>query len=318
MRLRWSSLIVAGAFLLPAMPAAASFGDVPSSHPNAEAIAYAQEHGIVKGYSDGSFKPGKAITRSEFTKIIVAAALGYDPAEDPAGADIFALNGLVFTDVKAGEWYVPYIRKSVQALIVSGYPDGTFRPHQTINFAEASKIVVRSFGIDTHPDDVWYRPYVRALAVRSAIPTSVGALDAPVTRGEMAEMVYRLKARVQDKPSRTYEELSGEEATPEPGRGAYLDYRDDVIGNGQRAVLFFHADWCPVCRSQDGELKRWYAAEEFPLSTYKVDYDSQAALKTRYGVTYQHTFVLIDEQGNAIRTIQAPNDAELIDLLMAE
>lgn len=306
-----------GAALLPTV-ALAAFSDVRTDHPNADAIMYAQEEGIVQGYNDGTFKPSKQITRAEFTKIIVAAALGYDPAQDPTGADVFALEGLVFTDLKTGAWYVPFVRKSVQALIVSGYPDGTFRPDQTINFAEAAKIVVRAFGIHTADDDVWYRPYVRALGVRSAIPTSVDAFESPLTRGEMAEIVYRLKTKMQDKSSHTYEEMAGADAEPEPGHGAYLEYRDGVIGNGQRSVLYFNAAWCPVCRSQDGELTRWYASQEFPLTTYKVDYDDNVALRTRYGVTYQHTFVLIDEQGNAIRTKQGPNDAELIEFLTAD
>lgn len=311
--MRRSAFALGTVLALAPFTALASFSDVPAAHQNAEAIGYAEEHGIVKGYTDGTFKPSKQITRAEFTKIIVAAALSYDPALDTSAGQ----EDLVFTDVAKGAWYVPYIRRSVQAMIVSGYPDGTFRPDQTINFAESAKIVVRAFGIETHEDDVWYRPYVRALDVRGAIPLSVAAVDSPLTRGEMAEIVFRLKTRTQDKSSKTYEDLAGEEDTPEPGHGAYLEYKEGVIGSG-RAVLFFHADWCPLCRSQDGELKRWYAAQEFPLSVYKIDFDDNVALRTRYGVTYQHTFVLIDEEGNAIRTIQGPSDTELIDLLTAD
>ena len=50
---------------------------------------------------------------------------------------------------------------------------------------------------------------------------------------------------------------------------------------------------------------------------YKVNYDTETSLKSRYGVTYQHTFVLIDGEGNAIQKLQTPSDAELKALIGA-
>jgi hypothetical protein len=35
---------------------------------------------------------------------------------------------------------------------------------------------------------------------------------------------------------------------------------------------------------------------------FKTDYDTQKELKTKYKITYQHTFVLVDEAGDAIKT----------------
>ena len=81
-------------------------------------------------------------------------------------------------------------------------------------------------------------------------------------------------------------------------KGEYTDYREGIIGNGRTSVLFFHAAWCPYCRAQDVALKALYASNGFPVSTYKVDYDSSTDLRVRYGVVQQHTFVVIDGQGN--------------------
>ncbi|HLG25316.1 MAG TPA: S-layer homology domain-containing protein, partial [Candidatus Gracilibacteria bacterium] len=92
--------------------------------------------------------------------------------------------------------------------IISGYPDGTFKPAQNINFAEASKIVVNAFGYETVDDAVWYRPYVEKLAELNAIPESIDGFDHKVTRGEMVEMIYRLREKLTDKPSQTYAELA--------------------------------------------------------------------------------------------------------------
>lgn len=99
--------------------------------------------------------------------------------------------------------------------------------------------------------------------------------------------------------------------------GQYAVYQEGVIGNGQTSVLFFHAPWCPVCREEDKKLLSWYTNQGFPLSVYKVDYDSSLELRKRYGVTYQHTFVKIDGKGNAITKLQGPTDSELQALIGA-
>lgn len=99
-------------------------------------------------------------------------------------------------------------------------------------------------------------------------------------------------------------------------KGAYTEYRADVLADGNEKVLFFHAAWCPICRTQDTELKAWYGsdADKF-VTTYKVDYDTEKELKAKYGVTYQHTFVRVDGQGNLITKTQGPTDEQLTALL---
>lgn len=93
--------------------------------------------------------------------------------------------------------------------------------------------------------------------------------------------------------------------------GMYAAYHDGVIGNGETSVLFFHAAWCPFCKQADKDLTQWYGSTGFPLSVYKVDYDTQTELKARYGVTTQHTFVKIDGSGNAVKTIVGPSNTVL-------
>lgn len=105
------------------------------------------------------------------------------------------------------------------------------------------------------------------------------------------------------------------EAIVQPVDGSYGAYSPSVLANGQKKVLFFHAAWCPVCKHADQQLTAWYSTHPFPISTYIVDYDTETALKQRYGVTYQHTYVLADGQGNALTVIQGPTDEELQDLL---
>ncbi len=196
-------LLVAAGFLssLVASPAAAAFPDVPASHAYREAIEYVQREGVVSGYPDGTYRPEQTINRAEFTKIVVGAAFDYDPGRDPSDFDIYALAGVPFSDVEHGAWYIPYLREARQRAVIDGYPDGTFRPGQNVNFAEAAKIVVRSFGLATTPGEPWYRPFVGKLAELQAIPTAIRRFDAPLTRGEMAEIIWRIRAARRDRPS---------------------------------------------------------------------------------------------------------------------
>lgn len=189
-------------------PAYAAFTDVPSTHPNYDAITYVQDHNIVEGYADGTYHPDQTINRAEFTKIIILANF--------ARAELGACDPkkiLHFSDINLSDWYVPYLCVAVKYHINGGYPDGTFRPAAMINFAEASKMILNaswqdgSAGPDTSGQD-WFRPYVLVLGTDfRAIPLSITHFDQSITRGEMAEMIYRLKAEVTNKPSQTYENL---------------------------------------------------------------------------------------------------------------
>jgi thiol-disulfide isomerase/thioredoxin len=93
--------------------------------------------------------------------------------------------------------------------------------------------------------------------------------------------------------------------------GQYSEFRADVIGNGQVAVLFFHAGWCPDCKKNNAFLTDYYGTTPPTVSTYKVDYDTAAALKQQYEIVRQDTFVLIDGTGQVIRQIASPTNAQL-------
>jgi thiol-disulfide isomerase/thioredoxin len=67
---------------------------------------------------------------------------------------------------------------------------------------------------------------------------------------------------------------------------------------GGDVVLFFNASWCPSCRSTVDSLD----AEGVPpgLTVVSVDYDTNQALRQRYAVTVQHTFVQVDQAGERL------------------
>jgi hypothetical protein len=188
--------------LLIALPlsALAAFPDVYPSHPNAEAITYVQEEGIVSGYPDGTFGPDRTMNRAEFLKIVLEAT-----QSEPHCSDTRSF----FSDVPLDAWFAAYVCRAKQLNLIQGYPDGTFRPGATINFAEAAKIIAHATGIPTTTDaNVWYQGSVEFLAKRQAIPLSIPSFDHALTRGEMAEIIWRINAKITTKPSRTYADMA--------------------------------------------------------------------------------------------------------------
>lgn len=66
-------------------------------------------------------------------------------------------------------------------------------------------------------------------------------------------------------------------------------------------VLFFKANWCPTCTEVDTDIKNNEASINPDLAIMIVDYDESDDLKIKYGVTYQHTFVQVDQNGELIK-----------------
>lgn len=172
-------------------PTVFAYTDVDSAHPYAEAINYITAEGIVRGYDDGTYKPDAKINRAEFTKILVESKF----ESDPSG---FADD--CFSDVPNDAWFSSYVCYARVDGIIDGYPDGTFGPANEINLAEASKILVNVFELEkVQPTGTaWYSQYIETLGALKIIPPSFEYLDDKVTRGEMAEMVWRIMTERSD------------------------------------------------------------------------------------------------------------------------
>lgn len=85
--------------------------------------------------------------------------------------------------------------------------------------------------------------------------------------------------------------------------GSYEVYRADKIARAETGdvVLFFHASWCPSCRSLNTNIENNLTSIPEGVSILKTDYDKETELKKKYGVTYQHTLVQVDKDGTLIK-----------------
>jgi hypothetical protein len=109
------------------------------------------------------------------TRSFISAVLVFCMALTQAGTVLAAGDAGPFNDVPAGSRAAIAIQYLKDKGIISGYPDGTFKPDQAVNRAEALKLILGAAKIEGQPAmdsgsnadfsdipdwNVWYYPYV--------------------------------------------------------------------------------------------------------------------------------------------------------------
>ena len=110
------------------------FRDVPPGHTFFQPIAWAKDSQVSTGYTDGTFRPSRQVTRGEFASFLYRAVVENRGAQ--AGADSF-------TDVPATSAHRVAIEWLQREGLSRGYTDGTFRPTRPITRAEVSALLHR-------------------------------------------------------------------------------------------------------------------------------------------------------------------------------
>ncbi|MFH0834656.1 MAG: S-layer homology domain-containing protein [Patescibacteria group bacterium] len=159
------------------------FSDISPASSHLEAILDLTKRGLISGYDDGTFGADKQINRAEFLKILVGAT-------KDAGLTISGKN--CFPDV-GDLWFSPYVCYAKAHGWVNGYADGTFRPANPINRAEALKILANAFGWSmTSASGAWYEPFANAAIAKNVLLSSEAKdYDKYENRGFVAELVWR-------------------------------------------------------------------------------------------------------------------------------
>lgn len=89
------------------------------------------------------------------------------------------------------------------------------------------------------------------------------------------------------------------------------DYLNRLLGN-QKFALFFHADWCPICKDLKEKINNELSEGRLQnMIILEADYDQEEQLKEQYGIVYQTTIVLFDESGNIADKIIGGNVNDL-------
>ena len=139
-----------------------------------------------------------------------------------------------------------------------------------------------------------------ALVVGFLVGDEEPAADFPASRS----MPDDIPAEAADLPLEAPEAPSGD------GFGDYVVWSDDAIAEAEgQAVLFFHAEWCPQCRSLETDIRREGVPAGYTF--IKVDFDQYQDLRQRYEVTIQTTLVKVDSSGDMIESFLAYSEPTL-------
>jgi hypothetical protein len=182
----------------------AAFSDVNSTTLYNQDIEWLANNNVIQGYPDGTFGPDKCVKRAELLKMI------YELKDKELSNDTRSN----FKDTEVGQWYIPYVNTAKEEGTVQGYSDGTFKPGQCVNRAEALKIAQNAYIkgytpekfqreiCDVHDTD-WFSNYVhfgltkRTVGGEHTTQGDCGGIDfhpeSDMTRKEVATMLFRLK-----------------------------------------------------------------------------------------------------------------------------
>jgi len=265
-----------------------AFSDINQNSQFREAILYAKESGIVEGYKDGTFREDKRINRAEFLKIIIGSTLSAD--------EIHGAN--CFPDVKK-QWFAKYICTAKEKKIISGYPDGTFKPQDNISFVEASKIILKGFKTnELKESEIWYEPFVKNLSSKNIIPTTITSLEQEISRGEMVEMIWRILENKNTKPSIKYEhgKLITGDSSQNTNKTTIKIYPTQIEGNYQDLSGVMKS---PLAKAKSGDkinlvdMYKLFGISEVRTNDDYVDncriYKDDIAIEKGVGRTYDGT-----------------------------
>lgn len=237
LRILLGSLALSPLLLLPALGFAASPTNIDAN--TQAALQYAQAQLILPATRDGAMHPGMTVTREEFTVSVVDHFyMGedfdhcYRNITSPRDMDF----RLLFADVSKSHWSATHLCVAMHAGLIDGKRDAGFHPDSAITLAEASKIFAKAYGLlypSQQPTRMpWYKPSMAALAMRGAIPSSARSSE-PLTRGQMAQMFYALRAQPRYPVSR----IVGEAPPPETASILLTTVSLPVATNPQRNIV---------------------------------------------------------------------------------
>ena len=126
-----------------------------------------------------------------------------EPAEPDAKPDEPAA-AVTFSDVTEANWHYAFVTAMVNDGIVTGYPDGTFKPGDSVNWGAALKMVLAYAGYeDAAPVEggTWASGYI-ALAKSEGLIDGDVEQNANITRVEMCQLLAKaLKIEASEKES---------------------------------------------------------------------------------------------------------------------
>lgn len=146
------------------------------------------ELGIVSGDENGNFNPDKNLTRAEFSKMMTPLLLGTESVEE---LDFTGYEN-PFTDT-ANHWAYKNIAVCQMHQLIDGFDDDTFRPDESLTYAQTIKMCLSAIGYsglekDTEP---WYKKWTEMAHKYGLTETEIINPNEYINRVDAAEFVYK-------------------------------------------------------------------------------------------------------------------------------
>ena len=231
----------------------------------------------IIGYPEGDVRPNKSMTRAEIVTVF------FRLLRDEVRKEYWTQTN-EYSDVNVGNWHNNAISVMSNMGIVSGYPDGTFRPNDSVTRAELAAIAARfarKLGIEGYRDVIfndieahWAEDEIMVAAKLgwvSGYNNGTYYPDNAITRAEFMTIVNRLMERVPESvedilvdvmvrwvdnanPSAWYY-LAVQEAT----NSHKPEYKDDKVPG----LEFAYEKWVEMIENYD-----WLALEQTWVERY--------------------------------------------------
>lgn len=116
-----------------------------------------------------------------------------------------------FIDVKTDDWYYKNLQDLAEKDIASGYPDGTFKPGNTLKFEEFIKLLIMAVdgqAIEQKEGQEWYQIYIdEAIEGKYITEQQKEFIGQNIDRQTMAEILYNVLTEKEDITTYTDAEL---------------------------------------------------------------------------------------------------------------
>lgn len=187
----------------------------------------------------------------------------------PKGKDNLYGNGLVqslqskvalFPDLRTNYWYTDSIQYIFDQGVVTGFPDGTYRPEATITRAEAMTMIGRALGLKTNATKHYFKDvkkdsyaagyinkayelgYIKGITATSFKP------DAPIERGDMAIIIKRV-FELKSSGGNTFDDVDPSKYYAEAIQAAY----ENNIVQGYKSDNTFRPE-ASITRAENAEI----------------------------------------------------------------
>lgn len=128
-----------------------------------------------------------------------------------------------------------------------------------------------------------------------------------VTAGDEVNTVENNKIVDKSKAAKNAMETEVDEQVQQKQTG-YIEFSPEKLNQptSVRRVLYFYANWCSTCKVANDDFMKNFEKLPDDVVVIRVNYNDtdtdqdEKDLAKKYGITYQHTFVQIDENGEEI------------------